>query len=67
MNLLKPSYTIEDQKEFDLVGIEKFIEKCARVCYKSESKITDDSHVKFVNNLIHLLGAPSDKVLSVKN
>ena len=52
MNLLKPSYTIEDQKEFDLVGIEKFIEKCARVCYKSESKITDDSHVKFVNNLI---------------
>ena len=52
MNLLKPSYTIEDQKEFDLRGIEKFIEKCARVCYKSESKITDDSHVKFVNNLI---------------
>lgn len=52
MNLLNSSYTIEDQKEFDLRGIKKFIEKCARVCYKSESKITEDSYEKFVGNLI---------------
>lgn len=31
---------------------EEFIEKVGRTCYKSEDKITDDSAVKFVANLI---------------
>ena len=53
MNLLNPTYTIEDQTEFNLRGVKRFIEKCARVCYKSESKITDDSYDKFVDNLIN--------------
>lgn len=35
----------------DLVGIYQQIEKCARTCYKSEDKITDDSAKKMVDNL----------------
>ena len=31
---------------------EKFIEKCGRICYKSENKITKDSASKFVKKLI---------------
>lgn len=31
----------------------KKIEKCGRVCYKSEDKITEDSAEKFVANIIH--------------
>ena len=30
----------------------KKIEKCGRVCYKSEDKITEDSAEKFVANII---------------
>lgn len=52
MKFIKPTYQFEDQTNFDLVGILKHIEKCARVCYKSEDKITDDSYIKFVDNLI---------------
>ena len=33
------------------MGIKKHIEKCARVSYKSEDKITDTSYEKFVNML----------------
>lgn len=33
-------------------NVKKHIEKCARVCYKSECNITDDSAEKFVNRLI---------------
>lgn len=29
----------------------KKIEYCARICYKSENNITEDSHVKFIKNL----------------
>ena len=31
---------------------EKVIEKAGRVCYKSEAKITEDSHIAFIKNLI---------------
>lgn len=37
---------------FDLVSIKKFIERCARVTYKSEGNITPTSYEKFVDNLI---------------
>lgn len=30
----------------------KFIEKCGRTCYKSEDRITDDSCIKFVGNIL---------------
>ena len=52
MNLVKPSFEIITQEDYTLPGILKFIERCGRVCYKSEDKITEDSYIKFVNNLI---------------
>ena len=51
MKLIKQSFKILEQKDFSLIGIKKFIERCGRVCYKSEDKITDDSYEKFVNML----------------
>lgn len=51
MKLIKQSFEILEQKDFTLVGIKKFIERCGRVCYKSEDRITDDSYEKFVNML----------------
>ena len=52
MKLIKQNFEILEQKDFSLVGIKKFIERCGRVCYKSEDKITDDSYEKFVNMLV---------------
>ena len=51
MKLIKQSFEILKQKDFSLIGIKKFIERCGRVCYKSEDRITDDSYEKFVNML----------------
>ena len=52
MKLIKQSYEILEQKDFTLVGIKKFIERCGRVCYKSEDKMTDTSYEKFVDMLV---------------
>ena len=52
MKLIKQSFEILEQKDFSLVGIKKFIERCGRVCYKSEDKITDDSYEKFIDMLM---------------
>jgi len=49
MILIKPSYEIMTQ--IDRVAILKKIELCGRVCYKSEEKITEDSAIKFVENI----------------
>ena len=51
MKLIKQSFEILEQKDFSFIGIKKFIERCGRVCYKSEDRITDDSYEKFVNML----------------
>lgn len=51
MKLINQSFEILEQKDFTLKGIKKFIERCARVSYKSEDKITDDSYIKFVDML----------------
>lgn len=51
MKLIKQNFEILEQKNFSLIGIKKFIERCGRVCYKSEDRITDDSYEKFVNML----------------
>ena len=51
MKLIKQSFEFTNQTDFSLVGIKKHIEKCARVSYKSEDKITDTSYEKFVNML----------------
>ena len=51
MKLIKQSFEILEQKDFSLIGIKKFIERCGRVCYKSEDRITDGSYEKFVDML----------------
>lgn len=51
MKLIKQSFEFINQTDFSLVGIKKYIERCARVSYKSEDKITDTSYEKFVNML----------------
>ena len=51
MKLMKQSFEFINQTDFSLVGIKKHIERCARVSYKSENKITDTSYEKFVNML----------------
>ena len=51
MKLINQSFEIITQEDFSLIGIKKFIEKCGRVCYKSEDRITDNSYEKFVNML----------------
>lgn len=51
MKLIKQSFKFINQTDFSLVGIKKHIERCARVSYKSENKITDTSYEKFVNML----------------
>ncbi len=47
MKIIKPS--IEILTPLDKEYVYKFIERCGRVCYKSEDKITPDSAVKFIN------------------
>lgn len=51
MKLIKQSFEFINQTDFSLVGIKKHIERCARVSYRSEDKITDTSYEKFVNML----------------
>lgn len=52
MKLIKPSVEYIPQETFDLDGICEHIEKCARVCYKSEDLAKDGESVDFVNRLI---------------
>ena len=59
MKLINQSYEICNQTDFSLLDIYKHIEKCARVSYKSEDKITDISAAPFVNMLeVHKHDAP---------
>lgn len=50
MQIIKPYHEI--QNPIDGVKILKHIETCGRVCYKSEHKITDDSYLTFVRNIV---------------
>ena len=51
MKLINQSFEILEQKDFTLKGIKQFIERCARVSYKSENRMTDTSYEKFVGML----------------
>lgn len=50
MHIIDPSYIVIDKINGE--EILKKIEKCGRVCYKSEDRTTDDSCKKFVAGLI---------------
>lgn len=52
MKVIEPSVETLKQEDFSIKGIKRFIEQCARLSYKSEDKITDDSYEKFVQMLI---------------
>ena len=51
MKLIKQSFEIIEQNDFTLKGIKQFIERCARVSYKSEDRMTNTSYEKFVGML----------------
>ena len=50
MEFITPSFEIID--DLDGKTIIKKIEKCGRVCYKSEDRITEDSAEKFIRGLV---------------
>ena len=50
MKIIKPSIEILDN--ITPVEVLKKLELCGRVCYKSEDKITDESAVKFISNIV---------------
>ena len=54
MKLINQSYEICNQTDFSISSIYKHIEKCTRVAYKSEDKITEDSAVSFINKLLNM-------------
>ena len=51
MKLIRQDFNIVNQKGFSIKDIKKHIEYCARISYKSQDKITDDSYEKFVDML----------------
>lgn len=51
MQIINPSYEI--LTPINGVGILKFLEKIGRVCYKSEEKITDNSYIPFITNIVN--------------
>lgn len=52
MKLIKQDFNIVNQQGFSIKDIKKHIEYCARISYKSQDRITDDSYEKFVNMLV---------------
>ena len=52
MKLIKQDFNIVNQQGFSIKDIKKHIEYCARISYKSQDKMTDDSYEKFVNMLV---------------
>jgi thymidylate synthase (FAD) len=53
MKVVMPSIQITFFIPDDELYIEKKIEKIARVCYKSEDRITHTSHIKFIEKLLN--------------
>lgn len=51
MRLVKPSVEEITPRKYDMESVMKHIERCARTCYKSTDKITDDSYAKFCQML----------------
>lgn len=52
MRIIEPSAEIIIPNATRGIDICKHIEKCGRICYKSEGKITDDSYILFIQKII---------------
>lgn len=50
---INPSYEIQSTipEPTDRMGVLKYLERIGRVCYKSEELISDESCIKFINNI----------------
>lgn len=52
IKLVESNAVFAPQTNFTVDGIWKHIERCGRICYKSEDRIMKDSHIRFVDMLI---------------
>lgn len=52
MKLIKPSFKVESGFELSGIEILKKLELFGRNCYKSEERITDDSAIRFIQDVI---------------
>ena len=52
MRIIESNATFTPQTEFTIDGIWKHIERCGRICYKSEDRIVKDSHIRFVDMIV---------------
>lgn len=52
MRIVKPSFEIINMTGGGPFELLKVIEQAGRVCYKSEDKITIDSHEKFIKSIL---------------
>ena len=52
MKIVSPSFELLPPHGTAQMDVLQRIERCGRICYKSEAKITDDSCVKFVGGII---------------
>lgn len=50
--MIEQKVEVATQQDFTLAGCLKQVEKAGRICYNSESKITDDSYKEFTERLI---------------
>lgn len=52
MKVVQPGFELlEIPEPYDRLGVLKHLERIGRICYKSEEKITDDSCIKFIENI----------------
>ena len=51
MKIIDPGFTILNELNGELIL--KNIERCGRICYKSEERITEDSAIRFVSMIIN--------------
>lgn len=52
IKLIESNAVFVPQTDFTVDGIWKHIERCGRICYKSEDRIMKDSHIRFVDMIV---------------
>lgn len=52
MKIIDSNATFTPQTDFTVDGIWKHIERCGRICYKSEDRIVKDSYIRFVDMIV---------------
>lgn len=52
IKLIESNAVFAPQTDFTVDGIWKHIERCGRICYKSEDRIMKDSHIRFVDMIV---------------